>query len=292
MRWLLFVVALSAWSVAATCYSQELVLGTLPRDDFSTAMAFAPDGSLWIAEKAGKVYRVADLESGERQIVLEVAGHDTIERGLLGIAFLDHWLYLHYIRDDGDARIVRFDVTDPAVPGEEQLIFDLGTTGFYHVGGAIAFGPDGKLYIGSGEGKRRARELPSRVAQSAGAFKGKILRINRDGTVPRDNRFSSPVYTYGHRNPQGFDWHPATGDMWESEHGNSGNDEVNAIRAGLNFGWPRIEGAATMTGMEAPVTFYSPSIAPSGASFYRGQRFPQFANNFFVATLRGTHLLP
>ena len=73
-------------------------------------------------------------------------------------------------------------------------------------------------------------------------------------------------------------------------HGNSGNDEVNAIRAGLNFGWPRIEGAATMTGMEAPVAFYSPSIAPSGASFYRGSRFPLFVNNLFVATLRGSHI--
>jgi glucose/arabinose dehydrogenase len=99
------------------------------------------------------------------------------------------------------------------------------------------------------------------------------------------------VYTYGHRNPQGFDWHPTSGDLWAAEHGNSGNDEVNAIRPGLNFGWPRIEGAATMSNMEAPITFYNPSIAPSGASFYRGQRIPQFANNLFVATLRGTHLL-
>lgn len=81
-----------------------------------------------------------------------------------------------------------------------------------------------------------------------------------------------------------------TGDLWASEHGSNGNDEINVIGRGANYGWPRIEGAATLPGMERPITFYNPAIAPSGASFYRGQRFPQFANNLFVGTLRGTHL--
>ena len=134
------------------------------------------------------------------------------------------------------------------------------------------------------------RPIPN-FAQDVASLGGKILRLNRDGTSPPDNRFSSLVYTYGHRNPQGFDWHPTSGDLWAVEHGATGNDEVNAIRAGLNFGWPSIEGADTMPGMEPPVTFYNPAIAPSGTSFYRGQRFPQFAGNLFVATLRGTHLL-
>jgi glucose/arabinose dehydrogenase len=79
--------------------------------------------------------------------------------------------------------------------------------------------------------------------------------------------------------------------MWSSEHGNIGNDEVNTIASGLNFGWPRIEANDTFPGMETPVTFFNPSIAPSGAAFYRGNRIPQFTNNLFVATLRGTHLL-
>jgi glucose/arabinose dehydrogenase len=101
----------------------------------------------------------------------------------------------------------------------------------------------------------------------------------------------SPVYSWGHRNPQGLDWHPATGDLWASEHGPTGNDEINVIRPGINYGWPRIEGAATMPGMEAPIVFFSPAIAPSGASFYRGQRFPRFSNNLFVAALAGQLLL-
>jgi aldose sugar dehydrogenase len=99
------------------------------------------------------------------------------------------------------------------------------------------------------------------------------------------------VYSWGHRNPQGIDWHPGTGDLWASEHGNSGNDEINVIDRGVNYGWPRIEGADTQAGMATPITSFSPAVAPSGASFYRGQRFPSFVNNFFVATLRGTHIL-
>jgi glucose/arabinose dehydrogenase len=82
-----------------------------------------------------------------------------------------------------------------------------------------------------------------------------------------------------------------TGDLWASEHGNTGNDEVNVIDAGANYGWPRIEGNQAMPGMVTPIRSYNPAIAPSGASFYRGERFPRFANNLFIGTLRGTHLL-
>src|SRR5438128_1352407 len=146
---------------------------------------------------------------------------------------------------------------------------------------SLAFAPDGLLYITTGDASHSSR------AQDVASLAGKILRINRDGTTPPDNPFSSPVYSYGHRNPQGIDWHPVTGILWESEHGNTGNDEINIIERGLNYGWPRIEGSQTMPGMQPPITFYSPAIAPSGASFYRGHRFPAFANNFFVAALRG-----
>ena len=123
------------------------------------------------------------------------------------------------------------------------------------------------LYVTAGDAANAG------LAQDLASPAGKILRLNRDGTTPRSNPFSSPVYSYGHRNPQGLDWHPATGDLWASEHGNSGNDEINVIDAGANYGWPRIEGAQTMAGMRTPIAFYNPAIAPSGASFYRGQLF-------------------
>ncbi len=255
------------------------------------SLNFAPDGRLFVTERPGRVRIVG--ASGSSELALSLDGVFTQgEAGLLGLALdpefaQNRFVYIYYSASvSGRAvnRIVRYREVDSRL-GERVVLLDNIPASTIHDGGRLRFGPDGLLYASAGDA------ADANLAQDVASLAGKLLRINRDGTVPRDNRFSSPVYTYGHRNPQGFDWHPATGDMWESEHGNSGNDEVNAIRAGLNFGWPRIEGAATMTGMEVPVTSYSPSIAPSGASFYRGQRFPQFANNLFVATLRGTHLL-
>jgi hypothetical protein len=102
----------------------------------------------------------------------------------------------------------------------------------------------------------------------------------------RSNPFSSPIYSYGHCNPQGIDWHPATGDLWASEHGNSGNDEVNVIEAGVNYGWPVIEGGASMAGMRAPVASYSPALLSSGIG-RRRQRFRPFSDHPEPGTRRG-----
>jgi len=254
------------------------------------SLNFAPDGRLFVTERPG---RVRIVSGGSSELALTVDGVYTQgEAGLLGLALdpefaQNRFVYIYYSATaSGGAvnRIVRYREVNSRL-GERVVLLDNIPAATVHDGGRLRFGPDGLLYASAGDASN------ANIAQDVASLAGKILRINRDGTVPRDNRFSSPVYTYGHRNPQGFDWHPTSGDMWEVEHGNNGNDEVNSIRAGLNYGWPRIEGAATMTGMEAPVTSYSPSIAPSGTSFYRGQRFPQFANNLFVATLRGTHLL-
>lgn len=118
----------------------------------------------------------------------------------------------------------------------------------------------------------------------------KILRINDDGTTPADNLYGSPVWTWGHRHRQGIDWHPATRDMWASEHGQVGNDELNLIVKGANYGWPIIEGSLTRPDMVTPVLFFNPAIAPSGLSFYTSTRIPQFVRNIFFATLRGMHL--
>jgi glucose/arabinose dehydrogenase len=255
------------------------------------SMNFAPDGRLFITERPGRV-RIVTL-GGSSELALTLDGvYAQGEAGLLGLALdpefaQNRFVYLYYSASMGGGavnRIVRYREVNSRL-GERVVLLDNIPAAQIHDGGRLRFGPDGLLYASAGDA------ADANNAQDVASLAGKLLRLNRDGTVPRDNRFSSPVYTYGHRNPQGFDWHPTSGDLWEAEHGNNGNDEVNAIRAGLNFGWPRIEGAATMSGMEAPVTFYNPSIAPSGASFYRGQRLPLFANNFFVATLRGTHLL-
>ena len=256
------------------------------------SMNFAPDGRLFVTERPGRV-RIVTPGSSSSELALTIDDvYAQGEAGLLGLALdpdfaQNRFVYIYYSAAIGNRavnRIVRYREVNSRL-GERVTLLDNIPAANIHDGGRLRFGPDGLLYASAGDA------ADANLAQDVASLAGKILRLNRDGTTPRDNRFSSPVYTYGHRNPQGFDWHPTSGDLWAVEHGASGNDEVNAIRAGLNFGWPRIEGAATMSGMEAPVTFYDPAIAPSGASFYRGQRLPQFANNLFVATLRGTHLL-
>ena len=154
-----------------------------------------------------------------------------------------------------------------------------------HNGSRVRFGPDRKLYVTFGD-----VAMPS-TAQDVASLNGKILRLNDDGTGAAGNRFSSPVFSFGHRNPQGVDWHPVSGDLWETEHGQMDNDEINVIDSGVNYGWPVIEAAQTRPDMATPITFFVPAVAPSGASFYTGTTLPTFRNQLFVATLRAMALL-
>ena len=257
------------------------------------AMVFAPDGRLFVTERPGRV-RIIDLAGRTSQLALTL--DDVVaegEGGLLGLAldpaFASNGLvYLYYTaRPQGGRaanRVVRYRESGNRLAERAVLLDDIPANTI-HDGGRLRFGPDGLLYVTTGDA------ATEQLAPDIASLAGKILRINPDGTTPRGNPFSSPVFSYGHRNPQGIDWHPATGELWESEHGATGNDEINAIDIGANYGWPRIEGSQTLAGMREPIVFFNPSVAPSGASFYRGQRFAQFANNLFVGTLRGTHLL-
>jgi len=256
------------------------------------ALAFAPDGRLFVAERPGRV-RIFDLSTSGSELALTL---DDVSRqgeaGLLGLALAPDFaatrhVFLYYTAVAGNAavnRIVRYREVGGRL-GERALLLDNIPAGTIHDGGRLRFGPDGLLYATAGDASN------SGLAQDPASLAGKFLRIERDGTTPRSNPFGSPVFSWGHRNPQGFDWHPSTREIWATEHGNSGNDEINVIRSGVNYGWPTIEGAQTFPNMDAPVTWFSPSIAPSGAAFYQGTRFPSFEGNFFAATLRGTHLL-
>lgn len=271
-------------------FRAEVVFANL---ELPWSLAFAPDGRLFATERPGRV-RIFDMTRRTSEVALtldDVSAQG--EAGALGLA-LDpafaqtRLVYLYYTaRLAGGAavnRVVRYGETGGRL-GERAVLVDNIPAAGIHDGGRLRFGPDGLLYATNGDAANAA------LSQDLASLAGKILRVNADGTTPRANPFSSLIYSYGHRNPQGIDWHPATGDLWATEHGATGNDEINVIGAGQNYGWPRIEAGQTMAGMQTPVTFYNPAIAPSGASFYRGQVFPSFVDNLFVGTLRGQHIL-
>jgi glucose/arabinose dehydrogenase len=257
------------------------------------SLVFAPDGRLFVPERPGRV-RIVDIARGTSELALTLSDvFNDGEAGVLGLALdpafaSNRLVYVYYTarggRGDPANRVARFRETGGRL-AEEVVLLDGIPANTIHDGGRLRFGPDGLLYITAGDAANEA------LAQDVASYAGKILRINPDGTTPRGNPFGSPIYSYGHRNAQGLDWHPVTGDLWASEHGATGNDEINVVENGVNYGWPLIQGNQTLPGMREPITFYNPAIAPSGASFYRGQRFPQFTNNLFVATLRGTLLL-
>jgi glucose/arabinose dehydrogenase len=258
------------------------------------SLAFAPDGRLFFTERPG---RVRIIQSGTLLATPALTLGDVVifnggESGALGLALhpnfaQNHYVYVAYTgRDPRDApvnRLVRFREANNTLADPVVIVDNLNAASI-HDGARVKFGPDGLLYMTMGDAATADN------AQNLSIYNGKILRLNDDGTTPRSNPFSTPVFSLGHRNPQGLDWHPVTGDLWETEHGNVGNDEVNVVDAGKNYGWPVIEANETRPGMETPIAFYDPSVAPSGAAFYRGAAFPAFQNNFFFATLRGMHL--
>jgi glucose/arabinose dehydrogenase len=257
------------------------------------SLAFAPDGRLFVSERPGRVRVVQNgsLLAAPALTLTDVAA--TGESGLLGLTLhpdfaTNHFVYLAYTsrgRQGGLInRVVRYRELGNTL-GEPLVLIDEIPAANIHDGSRVRFGPDGKLYVTMGD----AANAP--VAQDLASLNGKIYRLNDDGSLPSDNPFpSSPIYSYGHRNPQGIAWHPVTGELWETEHGATGNDEVNRVTAGANYGWPVIEADRTQAGMVTPVLFFNPSIAPSGASFYTGATIAGFRQNLFFATLAGRHI--
>ena len=267
------------------------------------AVDLAPDGRLFVTERPGRVRIVrfdgatATLEPQPWATVGARTGVNN-EGGLLGIAIdprfaTNGFVYLYYSYPSGNTtknKLVR--MRDAGGTGVEETVLLDGIAGSSnHDGGRVKFGPDGKLYVTTGDA-----EVDTRAQQLTNP-NGKVLRINADGTIPSDNPFpDSPIWSYGHRNVQGISWQPDTGALYETEHGPSGvfpaccQDEVNLIEQGKNYGWP------TVTGQPHDPRFVDPLVssgrtdtwAPSGATFLA--HAGPLRGSFVFATLRSTHL--
>ena len=258
-------------------------------------LKFGPDGTIFFTERDGKLW-VIDNES-TLHLVAEFPASNTAEGGLLGLELdpdyeNNHFLYLYQSYLDittHQNKVVRYTINNNQIT-DELVLIDKIPGALWHDGGRIKFGPDEMLYITTGDA------INADLSQDKDSLAGKILRINSDGTVPSDNPFNSPVFSYGHRNPQGLAWNE-NGILVSSEHGPSGergyaHDEINVIERGKNYGWPIIVGDSNDIVYTNPI-LHSGDItwAPSGLLYYYSDRIPEWKGKFLVATLRGEHVM-
>lgn len=269
---------------------------------------FLENGDMLIAEKRGVLYRFTTKKE-----LIEIKGLPEIwqngQGGLLDLKLhpdyrQNGWIYIAYcypskeIKGAGNTAIMRAKLTGNQLSQTEVLYKGIpATTKGYHFGCRIEFDRNGLMYFSIGDRGEQDN------AQKTDNSNGKIHRLTDDGKIPADNPFvSNPkalasIFSYGHRNPQGLAMNPVTGEIWTHEHGPRGGDEINIVRAGLNYGWPVItfginyDGSiitkdTAKQGMEQPVLYYVPSIAPSGMAFVTGDKYPDWQNNLLIGSLR------
>jgi glucose/arabinose dehydrogenase len=312
-------IALWAWvsSTAALAQPAAPTVSTFTdRLDRPWGLTFLPDGRLLVTLKGGSLLLVS---ADGRQVSKPLAGVPEVnargQGGLLDVAIdpdfaSSPWVYLSYAENgDGGAgtavargRLVGSALLDTTVIFRQQP----KVSGNGHFGSRLVFRPDKTLYVTLGE---RQKGSP---AQDLGSHLGKVVRINRDGSIPAGNpRLGAgalpEIWSYGHRNPQGAALHPVSGELWLNEHGPQGGDELNIARAGGNHGWPersygcnygapvgdacRIGKGTHAPDYVEPLATWTPtSIAPSGLAFYTGSMFPEWQGNLFMGSLAGTAL--
>jgi glucose/arabinose dehydrogenase/galactose mutarotase-like enzyme len=275
-------------------------------------LAFLPDGKLLVTERPGRLRVVTDGRLDPTPLAGLPAIFARQDGGLLDVAAhpdyaKNGWVYLAYVEtgsvpDTSMTVVIRGKIRDGHWV-DQQTIFRADPKHYTprdtsHYGCRFLFDGAGHLFFTIGD-----RGRPD-DAQDLASPLGKIHRVFDDGRIPPDNPFvKTPgalgsVWTYGHRHPQGLQFHPATGRFWSTEHGPSGGDEINVISPGHNYGWPLVSSGrdgkrtfdAARPGMDAPLTFWTPAIAPSGIEFYTGARFPRWKNSLFLAGLGGQQL--
>ncbi len=257
------------------------------------SLVFLPNGDALVSERRGQIQRIPRGESQPQlYIKLDEVAH-VADAGLMGLAlhpqFTQHpYIYaMHTYQKDEQLvnRVIRL-LHHGDTGALESVILDNIPGHNIHIGGRIGFGPDGMLYIGTGDLWNQP------LSQDLHSWAGKILRITPEGQIPEDNPFpGSPIFTYGHRVVQGLAWDPETDVMFNSEHGPSGEwpgvihrDEINIVEKGANYGWPNVVGAPRIAEYRDPIAMWKKaSVPPAGMTFYRG--------DLFVATLRSQALI-
>lgn len=270
-------------------------------------MAFLPDGRILVTERPGRLRLIENNQLHSNPI----SGLPSIaavgQGGLLDIILhpdykKNGWLYFSYsaVGPDGIGTEVARAKLDGMALKDMQVLFRMQpkSRGGRHFGSRLAIDHDHYLYITVGERGDRPR------AQRLDDHGGSVIRLHDDGRVPANNPFVNlrnakpEIFSYGHRNPQGLALHPKSGDVWAHEHGPQGGDEINIIMPGRNYGWPvitygvnyvigtKIGEGTKKRGMEQPLYYWDPSIAPSGMAFYTGNKFPQWRDNLFIGSLK------
>ncbi|MBU2534095.1 MAG: PQQ-dependent sugar dehydrogenase [Alphaproteobacteria bacterium] len=320
------IVALVLLLIAGAAWPARAVQTDAPRPASSTGgraeefasrlvhpwgLAFLPSGDLLVTERPGRVRYI----SREGDVSSPVEGAPKVaavgQGGMLDIALSPEFernrqVFISFAepRSPGEngTTVARYRLEgtgDAARLMDETIVFRMmpSHSGGYHFGSRLAFAPDGRLFVTLGE--RNAQE----PAQDLGSHFGKVVRINPDGSVPGDNPFvgragvKADIWSYGHRNPQAAAVHPDTGKLWIVEHGAKGGDEINIPAAGKNYGWPvisygthysgrRFPSGSSKPGMEQPIYYWDPSIAPSGMAFYTGDKHSAWRGNLFVGALK------
>lgn len=305
LRWFLISILFTSSQVfSAQAFKTNTIVSGL---EHPWGMAFLPDGRILVTERPGRLRLVENGQlnpnpiKGLPSITAEGQG------GLLDVALhpdykKNGWIYFSYSEagPGGLGTNVARARLDSMKLKDTEVIFrmELKSRGGRHFGSRLVFDRNNYLYITVGERGDRPR------AQRLDDHAGSVIRLHDDGRIPDDNPFikqknaKTEIYSYGHRNPQGMTLHPETGEVWQHEHGPQGGDELNIIQPGINYGWPvitygvnyvigtKIGEGTHKEGMEQPLYYWSPSIAPSGMAFYSGDKFPQWRNNLFVGSLK------
>jgi aldose sugar dehydrogenase len=284
------------------------------------SIAFLPDGGILVTERAGRLRIVRDGELLPEPIDGVPPVYAVGQGGLMDVVLHPDFdatrlVYLSYSRPNADESAATTAVIRGRLEGERLVdvedVFEARawSSSGRHFGSRLVFDGDGHLFITIGDRGVRAdrNDLEGHPAQDLRTHQGTIVRLRDDGRVPADNPFVGlagalpDIWSYGHRNAQGLVFHPETNELWQTEHGPRGGDELNLILPGRNYGWPvighgveyigtRIHESTAREGMEQPVHYWVPSIATSGLMLYRGSRFPEWSGDLFVGGLTGERI--